>query len=112
MVYTPNAEDALAVYILAVTYFDDIPSIFFEPDHRMNVKELGIKGEFYIWDKEELDTDGRYKAPLAVCNYDKSSDTWTVELSSGQLAAFHDVGNIWELVRVKSERDQDRDASP
>jgi hypothetical protein len=112
MPYIPNAEDALVVYILAVAYFDDIPPILFNPSHSMNVKELVIKGEFYIWDEYELDIDGRYKAPLAVCNYDKKSETWTVELNSGQLVAFRDLANVWELVRVKSERDQDGDESP
>jgi hypothetical protein len=112
MAYTPNAEDALAVYILAATYFDDIPPILFDPDHRMNVKELGIKGEFYVWSEDELDIYGHYKTPLAVCSYAAMSVTWTVELSSGHLAAFRDLGNVWELVRVKQEHDQDGDESP
>jgi hypothetical protein len=111
MPYIPNTEDALAVYMLAVTYFDDIPPMVFDPAHSVNVKALGIKGEFYIWDKEELDINGRYRAPLAVCNYNEISETWTVELINSRLAAFRDLGNVWELVRVQTRTDQDWDES-
>jgi hypothetical protein len=66
MAYIPNAEDAFEVYMLAMTYLDDIPLNAFAPYHLMNVKELLIKGEFLIWPKEELDNQGRYVEPLAA----------------------------------------------
>jgi hypothetical protein len=99
MAYTPNADDAFAVYMIAMAYVDDIPLNAFAPPHLMNVKELLIKGEFYIWPKEELDVHGRYRAPLAACTYDESTKMWRVELITGEVVLLRDVGDVWVIVK-------------
>lgn len=104
MAYLPNAADAFAVYIIAVAYVDDIPLDAFAPYDLMNVKELDIKGEFYIWPKEEVDSQGYYILPLAACTYEEGSATWSVELDAGKTVRLRDFGDVWEIVNKAQHR--------